>query len=225
MNKYKRNLLSLRSYLSRDSQGIKLLEAVANDITEQRKRIAELEQSESRAVTAAAIARREMHDAREKENKIKRDLEAEKSKRRAAENLEARKSERIRQLELQADVDDEECATFGGGVPGSCDPSVPKIVALFKQVRKRFKKIPPGVGKLQCFCLEDFVKDFKRDEFTDLGMLLAALAFHNFPARITAEHTITEMKGWEEKYSARFIYWYSKWIATSPLEERVYGPR
>jgi hypothetical protein len=220
MNKHKRHLDALRVYLGRDSAGLKLLDAVARDIIEQRKQIASLIESEALAVTRATQARKDVVDAENQKTQIQASLEKERAKLAAAKVHAAADAARIAQLESDSDVEDEAPVE---GFSGHIDPTIPKIIKLSKIVRKRFKKIPTTGGPYRSIHLESVVKDFTGDEFMELGMLVAVLALHNLPAPVVAKRTIKDMKGWMEKHTAKFAVWYGPCTSTTPLEAQVLG--
>lgn len=217
MNKYKQNLAELRKHLNRDERGLKLLDAIARDITEQRKRIAELEAAEIKSSLLVNTLRKETAHANSETIKVKEALEAEKTRMASAKINAERLAGRIAEMESRLQVEDE---APGDRVSANPDASIPKIKQLFKDVRKRFNRIPPSFGTRQIFRLEDFIKDFTGDEFMGLGMILAALAFYNVPASVQAERPISDMKGWTDNQAAKFFLWYSPWCFISSLEAR-----
>lgn len=220
MNKHKHNLEELRKHLNRDARGLKLLDAVSRDLTEQRKRIALLEEFEATAATRENRLREIATDAENKKERLSQELEAERARLRATKDLATRQSQRI--AELESDVEEEDEAPIAR-TSEDIDPTVPKIMSLFKAVRKRFKRIPHSEDGRQVFHLEDLVKEYTGDEFMGLGMLMAALALHGFPAYVESELKIGEMKGWSKKNTAKFINWYRSWIKYTKIEEKCLG--
>lgn len=219
MNKHKRNLDALRQHLGRDAKGLEFLGAVSRDLNEQRKKIAMLEEALEVARDRVAIAKQKEERAYSQAACAHKQLESEKERQAAAERKASRYATELAALQAESSVEDET-----GEVPSSgVDPAIAHIVNLSKRVRGVFKRIPTSRNQRQEFCLEDFIKEYSGVEFMHLGMMIAMLALHGFPAYVCADRTIRDMKGWEIKHSEKFIHWYGRWIQADPTSDNLFA--
>lgn len=218
MNKAKKNLAELRSYLQRDTHGMKLLDAVSRDITDQRKRIALLHAEADGAKSHSHRLYEEYCDAQTEIGTLKTALETQTARLNASRAQQRILADRIGELEQAAEVDDEIPVS---GTTESVGATIRDVVDLFKSLRKKYKRIPPPFPGRHAFKLEGIVRDFTQDEFMWLGKLVAALALHNLPTMVIAETTIMDMDGWDRKNTAKFAHWCGSWIQVSTTEEKI----
>lgn len=213
MNKLKVAVKALRDYLGADRRGIALLDEIVEIANDQRKRVAAME--ESAVVSDATInqLRQECAVANRELESVKQELHREAAKRSAAE---ARHGILLAQIESQAETGE-----------ATTEPQGDRVLALLKQVRKRFKKLPVLGKSSGGLVVEDFIKAYSYDEFAGLGMTLAACALVNLPLKMRAErpvrlgNLVDDGKATEAE-AARFVHWFRDAISTSKVQDEIY---
>ncbi len=219
MNKLKKAIARFRAYLGRDTEGLRRLDEVTTIANEIRKERAALEAQLTNAEERIHHLRKEVCNVQAKAQEVTRKLEAETARRKGAEVREERLSVSLAEHRQEVERESAEMDTVERSLI-----DMPKFRRLFKAVRKRFPSGPPDPEEMrQVVILEKVVKSYDHDEFTSLGMLLAVLALHNFPATVKAARTFKD-HGLPDKDMQRFISWYRRWILSSPTEQIVRGP-
>jgi hypothetical protein len=223
MNKYKKHLHDLRTYLSRDTRGVELLNEVSRDLTEQRKELAAAKNEKLRAENLLHKMRKEMLYVKEEQEKTKKRLEAETARHASTKLLQQRLADRIAAIEKENNVEEEVPVERGATRD---DERARKIAALLASVRRICKRIPDGYKGGPCIRLETFIQKFTVQEFEQLGRVVAALALVNLPFRVEAEVTIRELGGADKfgnKHLAKFLKWLQPWMQMSAIEDKLYG--
>ena len=217
MNKHKKNLESLRRHLGRDVAGLKLLDAVARDINELRKRAAELQDSETSALVCANRHKENTIHAEKELSKIKAELEKEKGRRVSTEIHAKRLAGRVTTLELDAEGKDE-------GPPGGNshrDPEAFEIIRLLKAVRKRHKIAPRPALRAGEYYLEDIIKNFSDDELLGLGLFVAGYSVSGMPITVRSKNKMVDADGWELRNTIKYLQWFRLLIDPESTEMKL----
>ena len=222
MNKYKKNLESLRRHLGRDTPGLVLLDDIAKDLSEQRKRLAGLEESEANAVARADRARKELDRAQLQVATQKEEIAKERVQRKAADLLARQQAEKVAAMEAVAAADYEDVQlSVGAG-----DITEQRLVHLYRDVSKRFRRMPPVHG--QSLDIDDVIVNYTRDEFMSLGMLISFVSlFVGTSPRVICKARAKKLT-LSDKALARMVYWLGPWMSDSPTNRKIsdecFGP-
>jgi hypothetical protein len=226
MNKAKKTLVDLRNHLGRDEHGKNLLDAVSRELTEQRHRIASLEESNRLLQSQAQKLTRENCDAKVEIATLSEAVETERQRVKSGRVREEDLSKRLQRAEHENEVADEISDTTTTGVEQQFKA---RLKWLSKEVRRRYRKIPPALGTQQAFNLSAVVREYSYDEFAGLGMLMTLLAMHNLQAAVMSDFTVADLKKWDDRECELFLRWYHGWIRVDTTMEaicdRYMGPR
>ena len=221
MNKHKKNIEALRRHMGRDSAGLALMDDVARDLNEQRKRLALLEESESRTASLASHDRKSLGDALAKITQLQEELQREKSKRATAESrvaLDAKESERIARME----ADDE---AMDANAPAD-DLFANQVTKLFNSVRRRYKRVPEKDnevgGSYMTYDIDTLVKNFRGDEFMSLGMLVCFTALFHGKGTVISRRMISDL-ALPERTLMRMACWLKPRIDSDGVGDKVLG--
>ena len=214
MNKHKRNLEELRRYLGRDTAGLKLLDAIARDLDEQRKRISILEKSAEHDLAFVESGRKKLAHGETRLLQLKGEKEREQSKRITAEHQVLRLSERIAELTKEDDGDLAEQEVDDVNVFSR------RILSLFKEVRKIHKQAPRTDGCGRAINLDDLLVNYTGHEFMQIGKLVAFTALFMGNASVTTERLLKNAELTEDTMRKMTI-WLSSWVGMTKLEKKL----
>ena len=217
MNRLKEAAKSLQTHLGTDTQGLRLLEKMTNIANEQRKQASAAAIEVEELKQKAARAKELLDQATAEIETLTAELRRQQDLRRATEarekKLSAKNAELLAELHpVEEPIDAVDRAVF---------PTA-KVVALLKELRRRFKEMPCEAGSYG-IRVETIVKNYSHDEFASLGMLVAGAALMNLPISVRARITAADsrVKDWKEEYTQKYVFWSRKSFKTSALERKV----
>ena len=215
MNKLKLAIQALRTYLGADQRGLKLLDGVQTLANECRTRASGLEEEVGRLRESLTTARQEKAATDTANSALRASLQQRESSLAAAVTRESRLLAELGELQRQLNPPEPEREA-------AAPASVRRFLRLFREVKRRFKRMPGDAYDGSSLVVEDFVPQHTYAEFADLGRLVTLIAMVGFPVKVSAKTHVKDMPGAVEADVGEFVAWFRNRIKLNDAEDSLY---
>jgi len=243
MNKTKKKIAALQSYLGRDQQGLALLKAISNSANETRKELASSidDLDEKNRMLSSAINSRDAEFAEKAQ--IAEQLQSANSEIKRLSQANRRLHTRCDELQTLVDRYEEDVEppvrdvrlerTINSGARNSERViDVSEFTRMFNVMKKEIKFAPKPIkikGRLT-YELFDIIDDFSFCELAKLGRFVAVVALTQmYPddrvPPVSTEFTLKENAAWgkvlSDKALAKFVHWFKNNIKINETEAAI----
>ncbi len=199
-HKSKKAIEALRDYLGKDAEGIKLLDAIAREVTELRKQGNAEQERATRAVAVAEESRELRLRAEAQLQQVRQELAHSQALHRQNDDKLVEMRESITKLqaqveELQPELTEEDLVSSMSAM--SANITLPpdllqfkELAATFNMLRKALPICPEGVA-FDTYNLGSLVKNYSPPEMLTLGRFVACLAMFGGSLAITVSRDRT----------------------------------
>ena len=236
-HKSKKSIEEMREYLGRDVRGVQLLDSVASEMHELRKR-GNSERERAEAALNAAAAEKEksvklssnLQETRHELDKCKASLQQLKADQSRKDAEISRLNAEIANLTSGFDDDELVCNKPHGKDKFPTDLlRRSSIIEQFNAIHSRLSKCPACVRKpagfIAAYNIEDIITDYSASDLIMLGRFVAFMSVMNFSCVIVSEYNARFNEDHEkDALRKRFIGWFIHNIGLSNIEIKVNGP-